>query len=941
MQRQIALMLILALVFTVVLHAQELNLQWSQSYGSGDAKISIDFWQKVVAVPGGGVIVAGRSDNHYVIAQYDESYSLLWHEFFDDDSLGNPYTSLDDNIGIDKLMLDVEGNIFLLDNRAVDDLRYSKIYKLSPSGQLLWVRNLYGPDDQGVRIMDIALDDAGFLYAAGGANFSMRDPWWPNELLSTHLAVKKFNPDGAEIWTGIFGSSDTTRRHANALHLGSNGDIFVTGLADSSCHTFKLNSSGELIWELSTNLFPNNRSEGFAITADSLENIFVTGGQEDLVNWGNAFLTIKIDNQGNMVWSNTENMWYSEAGPSEGKFIKVHTDGSIYAAGIEYSSWVGWGGSRVIKYSPDGDILWSTKGWATPENMLLDAQGAVYTVGTGVFAVGIRYSNVNKYSASGDTVWSTEFSGAGYSSYSNDICINDGASVHMVGSVYGDAAMKKLNTSDGEKSHEIRTNWRQGANEYMRSFFVDAAGKSYALSRSYNITGWFLESGGASETLNNYSSSGELLWQKDFSGSNYYPSTMVASQTEFVALAGMSDTSSNVLVVEQLLADGTHDWLYNSTSESRITVNDIRYDSEGNIFGLFSGDDKWTLVKLSAEGQEIWNISRTGNEVQMFIDDQGNSYVFTMMPSKSGRALIKYDRAGKQLWTYTEDLEDYDEVKDVVVDENGSVYTLGWNFIFSIYPLTVNKIDSVGNKLWSFTDTLDSYSAEPKSTKIDSSGSVFIMTDDGRKLRLTKLSSEGEELWTYQGYEKYSPKYLVLDQKGFPYVSLESTTQSPPGDLIAKFTPEGIPIWTSPSPVEDGSLSIALNDMNDFYVGGDVLGDQRVAAVFKFGNLNVTDTQEDRQGIRLFKLHNNYPNPFNPSTRIRFELPEEAETSLTVYDVRGHEIAHLVQGLRQAGSHVVQWEGVDRQGSRVSTGVYFARLQSGNYSKTIKMLYLK
>lgn len=90
-----------------------------------------------------------------------------------------------------------------------------------------------------------------------------------------------------------------------------------------------------------------------------------------------------------------------------------------------------------------------------------------------------------------------------------------------------------------------------------------------------------------------------------------------------------------------------------------------------------------------------------------------------------------------------------------------------------------------------------------------------------------------------------------------------------------------------------------------------------------------------------FALLQNYPNPFNPVTTIHFDLPEHSEVSLTIYDVQGREITTLINTTRNAGTHKVLWNGLDDSGIQVSTGVYLCRFNTDNYSKTIKMLYLK
>ncbi|MFC1481880.1 leucine-rich repeat domain-containing protein [Candidatus Neomarinimicrobiota bacterium] len=90
-----------------------------------------------------------------------------------------------------------------------------------------------------------------------------------------------------------------------------------------------------------------------------------------------------------------------------------------------------------------------------------------------------------------------------------------------------------------------------------------------------------------------------------------------------------------------------------------------------------------------------------------------------------------------------------------------------------------------------------------------------------------------------------------------------------------------------------------------------------------------------------FALHPAYPNPFNPSTNIRFDLPVTGEISLIVYDILGREVAELASGLQPAGYHQLRWSGRAANGSSVPTGMYFARLVTPEYSKSIKMLLLK
>ena len=90
-----------------------------------------------------------------------------------------------------------------------------------------------------------------------------------------------------------------------------------------------------------------------------------------------------------------------------------------------------------------------------------------------------------------------------------------------------------------------------------------------------------------------------------------------------------------------------------------------------------------------------------------------------------------------------------------------------------------------------------------------------------------------------------------------------------------------------------------------------------------------------------FALHSNYPNPFNPETTIGFDLPMSADARIEVFDVTGQLQRILLAGRMDGGRHHVAWDGRDGGGRRVSSGVYFYRLQAGASNETRRMLLLK
>ncbi len=92
----------------------------------------------------------------------------------------------------------------------------------------------------------------------------------------------------------------------------------------------------------------------------------------------------------------------------------------------------------------------------------------------------------------------------------------------------------------------------------------------------------------------------------------------------------------------------------------------------------------------------------------------------------------------------------------------------------------------------------------------------------------------------------------------------------------------------------------------------------------------------------VFSLVDNYPNPFNPATTIRYALPQAADVELTVYNVVGQPVRTLVAESQSAGRYVVEWDATDDRGYSVSSGMYFYRLQAGDaFLQVKKMLLLK
>jgi hypothetical protein len=123
----------------------------------------------------------------------------------------------------------------------------------------------------------------------------------------------------------------------------------------------------------------------------------------------------------------------------------------------------------------------------------------------------------------------------------------------------------------------------------------------------------------------------------------------------------------------------------------------------------------------------------------------------------------------------------------------------------------------------------------------------------------------------------------------------------------------------------------------------------KVAAVDRHGNESghALLAPDDVTGVETPKapegpyLAQNFPNPFNPTTRISFGLAAPANVSLRIYDASGRLVRVLLEGARPAGNYSELWDGRDSGGRAVASGIYFYRLTAGAFTETRKMALLR
>ena len=157
---------------------------------------------------------------------------------------------------------------------------------------------------------------------------------------------------------------------------------------------------------------------------------------------------------------------------------------------------------------------------------------------------------------------------------------------------------------------------------------------------------------------------------------------------------------------------------------------------------------------------------------------------------------------------------------------------------------------------------------------------------------------------------------------------------------------EGRTLIGSATVAADGSFAVEVAPLNaSDTVTAMVTDPYQNSSAFASNLAMGTVTEvEDEPGDRLptrYSLAQNYPNPFNPDTRIEFSLPRNSDIKLTVFNMLGRTVKVLLEEPKEAGNHAVVWDGTAQNGESVSSGIYFYRLETAEFTTSKKMLLLK
>ncbi len=519
-----------------------------------------------------------------------------------------------------------------------------------------------------------------------------------------------------------------------------------------------------------------------------------------------------------------------------------------------------------------------------------------------------------------------------------------------------------------------RYNGPANSQDYPTGLAVDSSGNVY-------VTGYSFGSGTDYDFCTvKYNSSGVQQWVAAFNGTgnNVDKAGAVAvDQLGNVYVTGWStgSTSNYDMVTIKYNSSGVQQWaaVYNGPANSVDYSMTMGLDNSGNVYvaGSSTGTGlDYCTIKYNPSGVQQWvqRYNGTSNSkdtvYNMAVDGSGNCYVTgyaTNSPGGNDYCTVKYNSAGVQQWVavYNGASNSFDWSYSVSYDNSGNVYVTGASAVTGNGTDYVTiKYNSSGVQQWasSYNGPYPNGTDLGFSVRADANGNVYMtgLSWGGayQDYATIKYNSSGVQQWVtrYVGPNWDWAYQLRLDKVANVYVTGFSTVSGQDRNFCTiKYNTSGAQQWLmmydGPVNFIDEAKWMEVDSAGNVYVTGFSYGTNvnYDYATVKYSPLSAINKVSDLVPDK-FQLSQNYPNPFNPVTKIEFNIPLSRGVSegrgvlvaLKIYDILGREVTTLVSEDLKPGTYEIEWDG-----SNCSSGVYFYRLSSNEFTDTRKMVLVK
>jgi uncharacterized delta-60 repeat protein len=472
-----------------------------------------------------------------------------------------------------------------------------------------------------------------------------------------------------------------------------------------------------------------------------------------------------------------------------------------------------------------------------------------------------------------------------------------------------------------------------------------------------------------------YNSAGQEQWAARYNGpANFIDiaNAIAVDGSGNVYVTGLSAgiTSLSDYATIKYNSAGQQQWVarYNGPANGTDEAFSIAVDGSGNVYvtgqSLSGTNYDYATIKYNSAGQPQWEARYNGpqssidNAAVVRVDGSGNVYV-TGSSTGSGSGLdyatIKYNSAGAQLWAvrYNGTNNGDDVPSSMELDASGNIYVTGGSSgsTSSNDYLTI-KYNSAGQELWNVRYNGTGNDNDVASgLAVSAAGNVYVTGSSigqgsATDYATVMYNSLGQQQWAvrYNGPNNTSDDAtaIAVDLSGFAYVTGSSNAGGTNLDyLTLKYNSAGQQMWeqryNGPANGIDAALSICIDAAGNAIVTGTSQGSNS-SSDYATVSYSVTTGIEPVSGEipDSYRLYDNYPNPFNPATTIKFDVPVHSFTTLVIYDVTGKTVRTLVNQELSAGRYSYSFDAIG-----LASGVYLYKITAGDFNNVRKMVLVK
>ena len=372
-----------------------------------------------------------------------------------------------------------------------------------------------------------------------------------------------------------------------------------------------------------------------------------------------------------------------------------------------------------------------------------------------------------------------------------------------------------------------------------------------------------------------------------------------------------------------------------------------------------SGNLDVYLVKLDANGSTVWtrtygsSSEDVGYAVRQTAD---GGYIISGWTYRFGPQspyVVRTNANGDTLWTRTFYISGVNRASlSVEQTTDGGFILGGYLHGFAVQYVELIKMDSLGAALWTKDFGAFGSVAIGRSVRQTIEGGYIIAGSKnvgvGSVIQLIKTNQNGDSLWgkQYAGGSAYDAYSVQQTREGEYILAGQTSINSGTSDVfLMKTSISGDSLWakTFGGPADERGFEVEQTFDGGYIIVGETTsfgsGNDDVYLV-KTNDVGFVTSVGETGGRPAFpaefRLDQNYPNHFNPSTTISYEIKTASRVELRVYDILGREVATLVDAVQNAGSHRVSFDA-----GRMASGVYFYRLSADQFVTSRKMLLLK